>query len=185
MGVQHIQMVGAQTAQAVLHVLNDAPGRQVAVDRGAVHHLMKDGGVVAPLQTALGGKHHFVAVDVLQRFAHHFLAVVQAVDGRGVDPLDALFHGSLDGLDRQAVVVVAPPCTAADGPGAHAEERHRDAALADFNVLHILTLHASSVPRNGKQSYKHWHSLLYASYFMKKELQLRDFCPYRSSLSTD
>ena len=34
-----------------------------------------------PLQAALGGKHHLVAVDVLHGLAHHGLAVVQAVDG--------------------------------------------------------------------------------------------------------
>ena len=94
-------------------------------------------------------KYHLVAVDVLHGFAHHFFAVVQAVDGRGVDPPDALFHGGLDGLDRQAVVVVAPPGTAADGPGAHAEERHLDAALTDLEILHILTLLPAVFPAMG------------------------------------
>ena len=136
--VQHVQMVGVQTAQAVLHVLDDALGGEVAVHLYAVHHLVQDGGLVPPLQAALGGKHHLVAVDVLHGFAHHFLAVVQPVDGRSVDPLDALLHGGLDGLYRQCIVVIAPPCTAADGPCTHAQKRHGDAAFANVDILHIL-----------------------------------------------
>ena len=99
MGVQHIQVVCAQTAQAVLHVLDDALRREVPVDGSAVHDLVEHRRFVPPLQAALGGKHHLVAVDVLHGLAHHGLAVVQAVDGSGVDPLDALLHSSLDGLD--------------------------------------------------------------------------------------
>ena len=148
-GVQHVQMVGVQAAQAVLHILDDALGRQITVHGHAVHHLVQYGSLVPPLQAALGGQHHLVAVDVLHGFAHHFFAVVQAVDGRGVDPPDALFHGGLDGLDRQTVVVVAPPGTAADGPGAHAEERHLDAALTDLEILHILTLLPAVFPAMG------------------------------------
>ena len=137
-GVQHIQMIGVQAAQAILHILDDALCRKVAVNGGAVHDLVQHRCFMPPLQTALGGKHHLVAVDVLHGLAHHGLAVVQAVDGRGVDPLDALLHSSLDGLDGKAVVVVAPPCTAADGPGAHAEKRHLNAAFANIDILHIL-----------------------------------------------
>ena len=131
-------MVGVQTAQAVLHVLDDALGGEVAVHLHAVHHLVQDGGLVPPLQAALGGKHHFVAVDVLHGFAHHFLTVVQPVDGRSVDPLDALLHGGLNGLYRQCIVVIAPPCTAADGPCTHAQKRHGNAAFANIDILHIL-----------------------------------------------
>ena len=148
-GVQHVEVVGVQAAQAVLHILDDALGRQITVHGHAVHHLVQYGSLVPPLQAALGGQHHLVAVDVLHGFAHHFFAVVQAVDGRGVDPPDALFHGGLDGLDRQTVVVVAPPGTAADGPGAHAEERHLNAALTDLEILHILTLLPAVFPAMG------------------------------------
>ena len=149
MGVQHVQMVGVQAAQAVLHVLDDALGGKVAVHGHAVHHLVQHRRLMPPLQAALGGEHHLVAVDVLHGLAHHFFAVVQAVDGCGVDPLDAALHGGLDGLYRQCIVVIAPPCTAADGPGAHAEERHCDAALADLEILHILTLLPAVFPAMG------------------------------------
>ena len=76
-GVQHVQMVGVQAAQAVLHILDDALGRQVTVHGHAVHHLVQYGSLVPPLQAALGGQHHLVTVDVLHGFAHHFFAVVQ------------------------------------------------------------------------------------------------------------
>ena len=137
MGVQHIQVVGAQAAQAVLHVLNDALRREVPVDGGAVHDLVEHRRFMPPLQAAFGGEHHLVPVDVLQGLAHHGLAVVQAVDGRGVDPPDALLHSSLDGFDRKGIIVVAPPTAAADGPGAHAQKRHFDAAAANVQVFHI------------------------------------------------
>ena len=159
-GVQHVQMVGVQTAQAVLHVLDDALGGEVAVHLYPVHYLVQDGRLVPPLQAALGGKHHLVAVDVLHGLAHHFLAVVQPVDGCSVDPLDALLHGGLDGLYGQGIVVIAPPCTAADGPCTHAQKRHGDAAFANVDILHIFTLHASSVPRNGNPHSDVWHTLL-------------------------
>ena len=136
-GVQHIQVVGAQAAQAVLHVLNDALRREVPVDGGAVHDLVEHRRFMPPLQAAFGGEHHLVPVDVLQGLAHHGLAVVQAVDGRGVDPPDALLHSSLDGFDRKGIIVVAPPAAAADGPGAHAQKRHFDAAAANVQVFHI------------------------------------------------
>ena len=148
-GVQHIQMIGVQAAQAVLHILDDALGRQVTVDGSAVHHLVQHRRLVPPLQTALGGKHHLVAVDVLHGLTHHGLAVVQAVDGSGVDPLDALLHSSLDGLYRQGVVVVAPPGAAADGPGAHAQKRHLNAAFANVDVLHILPSMPAVFPAMG------------------------------------
>ena len=138
MGVQHIQMIGVQAAQAVLHILDDALCRKVAVNGGAVHDLVQHRCFMPPLQTALGGKHHLVAVDVLHGLAHHFLAVVQPVDGCSVDPLDALLHGGLDGLYGQCIVVIAPPCTAADGPCTHAQKRHGDAAFANVDILHIL-----------------------------------------------
>ena len=137
MGVQHIQVVCAQAAQAVLHVLNDALRREVPVDGGAVHDLVEHRRFVPPLQAAFGGEHHLVPVDVLQGLAHHGLAVVQAIDGRGVDPPDALLHSSLDGFDRKGIIVVAPPAAAADGPGAHAQKRYFNAAAANVQVFHI------------------------------------------------
>ena len=137
MGVQYIQVVCAQAAQAVLHVLDDALRREVPVDGGAVHDLVEHRRFMPPLQAAFGGEHHLVPVDVLQGLAHHGLAVVQAVDGRGVDPPDALLHSSLDGFDRKGIIVVAPPAAAADGPGAHAQKRYFDAAAANVQVFHI------------------------------------------------
>ena len=71
-----------------LHILDDALGRQITVHDHAVHHLVQYESLVPPLQAALGGQHHLDAVDVIHGFAHHFFAVVQAVDGRGVDPPD-------------------------------------------------------------------------------------------------
>ena len=102
----------------------------------------------------------------------------------GLFPLIVATGAGANG-NRSLGVVIAPPCTAADGPGAHAEKWHLNAAFANIDVLHIFSLHASSVPRNGKQSYKRWHSLLYASDFMKKEPQLRDIPAPQLSFNSD
>ena len=168
-GVQHVEVVGAKPLQALLHVLDDALGGQVAVDRGAVHDFVEHRRLMPPLQPALGGEHHLVPVDMLERLAHDLLAVIQAVDGGRVDPADALLHGGLDGLDRQGVVVVAPPAPAADGPCPHAEEGHFDAALSDADILHSIVLHARSVPHLGAESFRFRHSLLYFCFLFKKE----------------
>ena len=101
-GVEHVQMVGAETAQAVFHILDDALGRQVTVGLHAVHHLVENGAFVPPLEAALGGEDDLVPVDVAQSLAHHLFAVVKAVDGGGVYPGDALVHGSLDGFTDRA-----------------------------------------------------------------------------------
>ena len=160
-GVQDIQMVGAQPLQALFHVLDDALGGQVAVDGGAVHDFVEHRRLVPPFQAALGGEDHLVAVDVPERLAHDLFAVVQAVDGGRVDPADALLDRRFNGVHRQGVVVVAPPAAAANGPGAHTEKGHLDAAFSDRDILHLIFLHARSVPHRGPVSSHFWHSLLY------------------------
>ena len=108
-GVQHVNVVGAQALQALLHILEDAFLGQVAVDLHPVHHFVEDRRLVPPLQPAFGGEDDLVPVEVLQGFAHHFLAVVQAVNGGRVHPGDALLHGRENGFYGKGVVVVAPP----------------------------------------------------------------------------
>ena len=148
-GVEHVQMVGAETAQAVFHILDDALGRQVAVGLHAVHHLVENGAFVPPLEAALGGEDDLVPVDVAQGFAHHLFAVVKAVDGGGVYPGDALLHGSLDGFYRQGVVVVAPPAATADGPGAKPQKWCGEAAFANVTFFHRSLPSFPAAPREG------------------------------------
>jgi len=53
--------------------------------------------------------------------ADYFLGVTEAVDGGGVNPVDALVEGGMDGADGVGVVLRAPcevPVAAADGPSA-------------------------------------------------------------------
>ena len=118
-GVRHIQMVGAQAAQAVLYILDDALGGQVPVNGDTIHDLVQHRGLMPPLQPAFGGQDRLVPANAAQCLAHHSFAVAQAVDGGGVDSLHAGIHGSFNGLDGHFVVVVPPPAASADGPGAH------------------------------------------------------------------
>ena len=146
-GVQHVQMVGAEAAQAVFHILDDALGGEVAVGLHTIHDLVENRAFVPPLEAALGGEDDLVPVDVAQSLAHHLFAVVKAVDGGSVDPDDALLHGSLDGLYRQGIVIVAPPASAADGPCAQPQKGGRKAAFANITFFHrSITFFASGAP---------------------------------------
>ena len=78
----------------------------------------------------------------------HNPGVLALVRKRGEETLVGLFNfteypagASLDALGGEYKT--------ADGPGAHAEERHLDAALTDLEILHILTLLPAVFPAMG------------------------------------
>ena len=173
-GVEHVQMVGTETAQAVFHILDDALGRQVAVGLHTVHHLVENGAFVPPLEAALGGEDDLVPVDVAQSLAHHLFAVVKPVDGGGVYPGDALLHGSLDGFYRQGVVVVAPPAAAADGPGAKTQKWCGETAFANVTFFHRSLPSFPAAPREGGVV-ADWYILLYFR-FIPKRAAAQVFC---------
>lgn len=52
-----------------------------------------------------------------QGFAHNLFAVAYAVDRRCIEPASAIVHGLFNRTDREGVIVLALPDTAADGLG--------------------------------------------------------------------
>ena len=70
----------------------------------------------------------------LQRASNHLFGVAEAVDGRGIDPVDAEVEGAMDGGDRFVVVLRSPgefPIAAADGPGAEADRGELEVGVAE------------------------------------------------------
>jgi hypothetical protein len=79
---------------------------------------------------------HFVEMIGL---SFDFLGAAEAVDRRGVDPVDADGHRFVDGADGKGVVLRAPaefPVAAADGPGAQADGREMERRVAELAGLH-------------------------------------------------
>ena len=69
----------------------------------------------------------------------------QAVDGRRIDPVDALVQRRMNGVHRLVVVLRAPgelPSSAAHGPRAHADRRDFQIARTQSSLLHFSILPA-------------------------------------------
>jgi len=91
-----------------------------------------------PATLALRGDDRLV-FHLLEGAADDFLRTAQAVDRRGVDPVDADGHRFVDGADGKGVVLRAPaefPVAAADGPGAQADGREMERRVAELSGLH-------------------------------------------------
>lgn len=73
--------------------------------------------------------------DGFQGGANDFFGVAEAVDGGGVDPVDACVKCAVDGLDGFAIFLWAPgvlPIASADGPGAEADSGEVKVGLAEL-----------------------------------------------------
>ena len=117
----------AQTAQRILDLAPDACRRAGAPWRGLRLR-------VGPGQAALGehvgalGRRH-----LRQRAAHDLFGMAQAVDRRGIDPVDAPVHRQADRADGIGIVLRPPthrPAIAAHGPGAQPDARDRHAGAS-------------------------------------------------------
>ena len=92
-------------------------------------------------------KHERLVLSALQGTSDHFLGMPQAVDGGGVDPVDAEVKRAMDGGDGVVIVLRTPgilPVTASDGPRAKANGSQLHAGVAEgpccqrgcFRALH-------------------------------------------------
>ncbi len=115
-------MVGAKVPQAALDFLADGSRPEVLVDllidgpqRGAlvVGVEVQQALFAVPDQAALGGQNDAVAA-VVDRPADDLFAVSVAVDRSGVDEIDAVVQGGVDGGDRLFVIRPAPHPGAGD-----------------------------------------------------------------------
>jgi hypothetical protein len=108
--------VHLQAAHAVFAFLADGGG--------GVH--LGDAAVLVPTHGALREDVRALPFPFTQSARNYFFGVADAVDGGGVDPVDAELEGALNRADGITIVLRAPskiPARAADGPGSVAYER--------------------------------------------------------------
>ena len=73
-------------------------------------------------------------------FADYLFGVAEAVDGCGVDPVDAEIDGAVDGCDRVGVVLRSPcegPVSATDGPCSEADRRQMQVRVSQLLRFHV------------------------------------------------
>jgi hypothetical protein len=71
-----------------------------------------------------------------QSAANDFFRVAEAIDGGGIDPVDAQFNGMLDRPNRLLVILGTPamgPAASAEGPGTEAHARYLHIRLSKFS----------------------------------------------------
>ncbi len=93
-----------------------------------------DGAVGVPAHGTLGEDERLMAGG-LERAADDFFRVAEAVDGRGVNPVDTEIEGAMDGGDGFVVVLGAPcefPVSAADGPCAESDGGEVEVGVAEL-----------------------------------------------------
>src|SRR4029077_11264587 len=122
--------VGAQPAQALLHLQEDVPARRAAIEHptGSGHE-------------DLGGDDGFLA-PALERLADDLLRLSHRVAVRGIDEGDALVERAAHDPDALVVVGVPPP---SQRHRAEADARDLEAAVPEPDVLHGYAARASVI----------------------------------------
>ena len=116
-----VDVIDAQPPQGALALLDHVLARETGVVRALPHR-----------EEDLGGQHVVVAVDPVQRPAHHLLGLAAPVHVRGVEEVDPELEGPVDAgrgrivLDRSAV----------GQPRAEADLGHAQAACPQMPVAH-------------------------------------------------
>jgi hypothetical protein len=124
MDLVDVDVVGAQAAQRIIDLPHDSTSAGVAVDLA-----------IAPFQSRLGGNHRFSA-HASKRCADDFLGHAKAVDRRGVDEIDALTKGGMNGRNRFAIVSSSPH-PSAHGPCSERHPRDFELGLGNAHELDI------------------------------------------------
>src|SRR5947209_1864711 len=82
--------------------------------------------------------------------------MAEAIDGGGIDPIDAEIDGMTHGLDRSVVVLWSPaegPSTSADCPSAKSDRSDFKIARSKttFRKIHSFSLHQSSIVQRRRE----------------------------------
>src|SRR5580704_2279065 len=138
MNLVEIDHVDGKTAEAVFDFLPDRTGAQDFL------HLT----IGVPAQAAFREDVRPRAGPAFKGPTYDFFGVSQAVDGGGVDPVDAEFEGAVNGGDGVVVVLRSPgelPAGTAGGPGAEADGSDFHIGVAKLAGLHfnLLIYHLS------------------------------------------
>src|SRR6201999_2395460 len=123
MDLVEVDYVDFQAHQAVFALPFDA--------RGGVN--FGDGAFVVPAHRVRREDVGAIAFPLFERAGDDFFGVTEAVDGGGVDPVDAEFEGAVDCGDGIGFFLGAPGevrASAADGPGAEADGRDVQIGIA-------------------------------------------------------
>jgi hypothetical protein len=121
-----VDHVGLQTAQGILGLLDD-PRLAGIAKRFAV----------LPVQSDFGGDERVLAAAAQgQRLSNDLFRTAEAVDGRGVDQIDAAVQRGMNGADRFTLVAAAPH-PAADGPRSQRDARHANRGAGNVDEFHI------------------------------------------------
>jgi hypothetical protein len=78
--------------------------------------------------------------NAVECFGHHFLGMAEAVDGGGIDPVQAPIERFTDGRDGIGIVLGTPaegPTVATHGPSANAERGERKITISKLFGLHV------------------------------------------------
>src|SRR5712675_617332 len=100
-----INVVGSEPTQRILELLENALARGVAFDFA-----------LSPIDADFGGNDDAVPATILEGVTHKFFGTTKAINGRGVDQVDAQVESSMNGTDGFLLIGSAPHPTA-DGPG--------------------------------------------------------------------
>uniref|UniRef100_E6QN02 Uncharacterized protein n=1 Tax=mine drainage metagenome TaxID=410659 RepID=E6QN02_9ZZZZ len=121
-----IDVVGVEATEAVVQFQTKARGRGIGKDAGLAGNI--------PGEASLGGEEEIFAFAVLaDGFAEKLFGATVAVDGRGVDEVDAAVERAEDGCDGVGFGD-GTPLEAADGPGSEADAG--DGLVSDAGKFH-------------------------------------------------
>src|SRR6266436_612507 len=131
-GPVHLIEIDGVNLQAAETVFALAPN-------GAGAELLPNSSLFVPDQNAFGEDVGARAAPFLQRASNDLFGVAQAVDGGGVDPVDAQLQRAMNRGDGIGVVLRAPskfPAAAAESPGAKTDRRNLEIGVSQFSRFH-------------------------------------------------
>src|SRR5207253_6929763 len=114
-------------------------GLALAADRVGLE-TVADPATLVPDHAALGEDVRALA-HPFEGAGDHFLRMAQAIDGGGVDPVDAVVQRFADRRDGVTVVLAAPgelPAAAADGPGPETDRGNHEVRISQAFGDHVV-----------------------------------------------
>ena len=129
-----VDTVDAKSLEARVALSDDTFAFEHFVDRFRIAHY-----------AAAFGSHDRAprGTELFECLADQFLGLATAIDGCGVDPIDAQVDCGDDRIDRFAGILIAPaefPITSADGPGTETDSAEFKVGLAELSIMHGVIL---------------------------------------------
>ena len=109
---------------------------------GIALQVLNDLAISIPGALALGEYIGFVGA-AFEGARDHFLGMAESVHGGGVDPVDAVVQGGVNGGNGLVIVLGTPgegPSGATHCPGAYADARQFQIAVSEPSFFHVSTI---------------------------------------------